>query len=68
MSHEFVDVTGTPRPLRDIEDALRFVEAEMAANPVRMGARDTGPAVIHLYTIRDVLLEVMKIRGAGDGT
>jgi len=50
-----IDVTGAPRPARDIEAALRFVEAEMLANPTRMGARDTGPAVIHLTVIRDVL-------------
>jgi len=52
---DMIDVTGQPRPTRDIEAALRFVEAEMLASPGRMGPRDTGPALIHYTVIRDVL-------------
>jgi hypothetical protein len=52
---EMTDVTGTPRPVRDIEAALRFVEAEMVKNPTRMGPNDTGPALIHYSVVRDVL-------------
>jgi hypothetical protein len=56
------DATGEPRPLRDLEAALRFVEAEMIVNPMRMGAKDTGPALIHLMTIRDALRELVTLR------
>ena len=64
MSTEFEDVTGAPRPARDIEAALRFVEAEMLTNPMRMGPRETGPAVMHYSVIRDVLLDALAARSA----
>ena len=57
-----VDVTGQPRPIQDIEDALKFVEAEMIHNPVRMGPGKTGPALIHYSVIRDVLRDELKRR------
>ena len=57
---DFKDVTGRPRPQRDIEAALKYVEAEMIDNPMKMGARNTGPAFIHLTVIRDVLREALK--------
>lgn len=59
---ESEDVSGRPRPLRDIEAALRFVEADMIANMTRMGPATTGPAVIHLVTIRDALRELVGLR------
>lgn len=60
---EMKDVTGTPRPVEDIEAALKFTEAEMLTNPMRMGARDTGPAMMHLAVIRDVLRDELRRRG-----
>jgi hypothetical protein len=59
---EFEDVTGTPRPERDILEALRFAEAEMITNPARMGAKNTGSALIHYVTIRDALKELLILR------
>ena len=56
------DVTWTPRPTRDIEAALRFVEAEMVTSPTRMGPKDTGPALMHYMVIRDVLRAELKSR------
>lgn len=55
------DVTGKPRPKGDLEAALRFVEAEMLASPMRMGAKDTGPAVMHYMVIREVLQAVIAV-------
>lgn len=55
MTVEIKDVTGEPRPTRDIEAALRWVEAEMADNPMRIRPRSTGRALMHLAVIRDVL-------------
>lgn len=54
------DVSGQPRPERDIVDALRFVEAEMMAHPTRMGPSNT--AAIHYMTIRDALRELLELR------
>ena len=56
------DVTGQPRPVRDIEAALKFIEAEMIHNPVRMGPSNTGPALIHYTVIRDVLRDALRTR------
>ena len=56
------DATGEPRPLRDLLAALQFVEAEMVEGPMRMGARGTGPAVIHLMVIRELLREEIQRR------
>jgi hypothetical protein len=61
VSIEFEDQTGKPRPLRDLEAALAFVEAEMIANPTRMGPRDTGPAVMHYLVIRDALKALIAL-------
>lgn len=55
MSIEMKDVSGAPWPLRDLEAALAFVEAEMVVNPSRVGPKDTGPAVMHYMVIRDAL-------------
>ena len=44
-----------PWPLRDLEAALRFVEAEMVSDPMRMGPKDTGPATMHYIVIREAL-------------
>lgn len=48
-------------PLRDLEAALRFVEAEMVVNPSRMGPNETGPAVMHYMVIRDALRAFIKL-------
>lgn len=56
------DVTGQPRPTRDIEAALRFVEADMMRDPIRM-VEGHGPALIHYAVIRDVLREALARRG-----
>jgi hypothetical protein len=61
MGAEFEDVTGKPRPIRDIIDALRFVEADMMRNPMRM-LEGHGPALIHYSVIRDVLREAIATR------
>jgi len=60
MSVEMKDVTGTPRPRRDIEAALKFVEADIVHNAMRMGPADTGPAIMHLTVIRDVLRAALE--------
>jgi hypothetical protein len=62
MSLEIKDVTGEPRPTRDIEAALRWVEAEMVQNPTRMGPGMTGPAIMHLMVVRDVLRDTLHER------
>lgn len=56
---ELEDVSGTPRPKKDIEAALKFVNLEIIMNPMRMGPRDTGPAVMHFTVIRDVLISAL---------
>jgi hypothetical protein len=61
MSVDFKDVTGTPRPARDIQTALAFVESEMVKNPMRM-VEGHGPAVIHYMVIRDVLRDALNQR------
>ena len=52
---EMKDVTGKPRSVEDIKAALKFVEAEMLANPMHMGPKDTGPAIVHYLVIREIL-------------
>ena len=49
-----VDMTGKPRSREDVEAALKFVEREMAYNPMARAA-DGTPALIHYMTIRDAL-------------
>jgi len=56
---EFKDVTGTPRPARDIEAALRCIESEMLKNPMAM-SKTGEPLLIHYTVIRDVLREALK--------
>jgi len=63
MSIEMEDATGTPRPARDIEAALKWAEAEIIHNPMRMGSANTGPAVMHLMVIRDVLRDALVAGG-----
>jgi hypothetical protein len=58
---EFNDVTGTPRPTRDIEAALRCIESEMIKNPMAM-SKTGEPLLIHYTVIRDVLIEVLSKR------
>jgi hypothetical protein len=58
----FKDVTGTPRPTRDIEAALRCIESEMTKNPMAM-SKTGEPLLIHYTVIRDVLREALKERG-----
>ncbi len=60
MPLETEDLTGTPRPRRDILAALAFIEAEMLINPMRMGPRETGPAVMHCLVIREVLKAALE--------
>lgn len=52
------DVTGTPRPERDVEAALKFVEREMIHNPMAR-ASDGTPVLIHYTVIRDVLRDYL---------
>ncbi len=59
------DVTGTPRPPRDIEAALRCIESEMIHNPLAM-SREGEPLLIHYTVIRDVLLRA-ALRAARAG-
>jgi hypothetical protein len=58
---EFKDVTGTPRPPRDIEAALRCIESEMVKNPLAM-SKTVEPLLIHYTVIRDVLIAALKER------
>ena len=57
------DVTGTPRPERDIVDACTFVTNEIVRNPMARGA-DGTPALIHYTVIRDALHELLVLRKA----
>lgn len=57
------DVTGQPRPERDVDAALKFVEREMIYNPLAK-ASDGTPALIHYMVIRDVLRDyLVRLRG-----
>ena len=60
---EMTDVTGTPRPERDVEEALRFVENEMMRRPMALGA-DGSPMLIHFTVIRDVLRDDLRRRSS----
>jgi hypothetical protein len=59
---EFEDVTGTPRPTRDIEAALKCIESEMIRNPMAM-SKTGEPLLIHYTVIRDVLKATLQERG-----
>jgi hypothetical protein len=61
MGIETQGVTGRPWPLRDLEAALAFVNAEMVVNSGRMGPKDTGPAVMHYMGIRDALKALIAL-------
>ena len=61
MGIEIDDANGRSWPLRDLEAALAFVEAEMVMNPARMGPKDTGPAVMHYMVIRDALRALIRL-------
>ncbi len=56
------DDNGRPRPIDDLVAALKFVQAEIVTNPIRMGARNTGPAVMHLVVIREILVAELERR------
>lgn len=58
---EYEDMTGTPRPVRDIEAALRCIENEMLKNPMAM-SKTGEPLLIHYTVIRDVLKETLERR------
>lgn len=58
---EFEDVSGTPRPVRDIEAALKCIESEMFKNPMAM-SKTGEPLLIHYTVIRDVLIAALKGR------
>jgi hypothetical protein len=60
---EFIDSTGTPRPTRDIIDALKCIENEMLRNPTAL-AKDGAPLLIHYIVIRDVLVGELVRRKA----
>jgi len=58
---EVKDVTGTPRPERDVRAALTFIEREMVNNPLASG-KDGTPCLIHYTVIRDALRELLALR------
>ncbi len=61
MPLEEEDVTGHPRPERDIEAAYHFISREMVTRPMEMGA-DGTPAMLHYTVIRDALRELLSMR------
>ena len=53
------DMTGKPRSRREAEEALRFVEHEMLADP--LGVTKAGiPRLLFYTTIRDVLRDYLR--------
>ena len=61
MPIEDVDVTGTPRPDRDIEAAHQAVTLWIVKEPTAKGP-DGMPRVFHLIVIRDALAELLALR------
>jgi hypothetical protein len=57
------DVTGTPRPLDQIEAALTFVNLEMKTALRMLRMTEVGPAIQHLIVIRELLLDEIRKRG-----
>jgi len=58
---EIEDVTGTPRPDRDVVEAMRFVTEQVVREPMAM--TKTGvPYTIHFMVIKDALLELLERR------
>jgi hypothetical protein len=55
------DTTGTPRPERDIEEALKYVTKQMVIDPMAM-SKDGVPRIIHYVVIREALQEVLAVR------
>ena len=61
MSVEFEDVSGQPRPIRDIEEALAAITKEVVTN--HMGRfKDGTPVVLHYIVIVDALRELIALR------
>jgi hypothetical protein len=55
------DVTGTPRPARDIELALGYVTKQMVIDPTAL-SKDGVPRLMHYTVIRDALQELLALR------
>ena len=55
------DVTGQPRPTRDIEAALACITREIVHHPMAL-AKNGEPLVMHYLVIRDVLREYLTAR------
>ena len=58
---EFEDVTGTPRPQRDIEAALYCIKTEMVKNPMAM-SKSGEPLMIHYIVIKDAIEGQVEVR------
>ena len=60
------DVTGTPRPSRDIVAALRCLQNEIVKNPMAL-AKNGEPLLLHYTVICDVLRAELVNREAAKG-
>lgn len=56
------DVTGKPRPMRDIKAAFDCLRSEIVRNPMAL-SNDGQPLVMHYLVICDVIRELAKFRG-----
>lgn len=58
---EFVDESGKPRPLEQIEAALHCIESEIVRNPLAM-SKSGESLLMHYIVIREALRELLQRR------
>jgi len=56
-----IDVSGTPRPLDQIEGASRCLQSEVVKNPLAM-SKDGEPLSIHYIVVVDAMRELVRLR------
>jgi hypothetical protein len=55
------DVTGTPRPERQILEAINYLEKQIVTDPMAM-AKDGTPRTMMYLTMKDALKELLMLR------
>jgi hypothetical protein len=55
------DVTGTPRPERQILEAIQYLEKQIVTDPMAM-AKDGTPRIMVYLTMKDALKELLMLR------
>lgn len=61
MSLDVKDVTGTPRPEREIIEAIKYLEKQILSDPMAM-TKDGQPRLIQYITMKDALKELLMLR------